>query len=89
LSLEKVLPVVQGVNNPEDCIAVVATGRDDDDTGGVEEHGTFAAGEPATWEALISPREESRMRRPGDRSPTRLRHGCTLLSTKNKHPATR
>ena len=44
LSLETVLPVVQGVNNPEDRIGVVAVGRDDVGTGGVDEHGTFAAG---------------------------------------------
>jgi len=59
-SLETVLPVVQGVIFPEDCIVVVAIGRDDDDTGEVVEHGTFATGGPATWEALISPREEHR-----------------------------
>ena len=58
-SLETVLSVVQGVNNPEDCIVVVAIGRDDADTGGVVEHGTFATGGPATWEALSSPRENT------------------------------
>ena len=59
-SLENVLPVVQGFNAPEDRIVVVAIGRDGDDTGEVVEHGTFATGGPATWEALISPREEHR-----------------------------
>jgi hypothetical protein len=34
LSLEKVLRVVHGFNIAEDSIVVVATGRDDDDTGG-------------------------------------------------------
>lgn len=33
-------------------------GRDGDDTGGVADHGTFAAGGPVTWETLISPRED-------------------------------
>ena len=89
LSLENVLPVVQGFNIPEDSIGVVVIGRDDADTGGVEEHGAFAAGGPATWETLTSPREQSRMRNPGDRSPTSARYGCTLRSMKNKHPATR
>ena len=89
LSLENVLPVVQGFNIPEDSIGIVVVGRDDADTGGVEEHGAFATGGPATWETLISPREQSRMRRPGDRPPTRPRYGCTWCSDKNKHPATR
>ena len=70
LSLENVLPVVHGVNKPEDCIVVVATGRDVNDTGGVAEHGTFADDGPVTWEALISPREECRPRGPDDESPT-------------------
>jgi hypothetical protein len=35
-------------------------GRDDGDTGGVADHGTFAIGEPVTWETLIFPREEYR-----------------------------
>ena len=74
LSLENVLPVVQGFNIPEDSIDVVVIGQDDVDTGGVEEHGAFAVGGPVTWETRISPREQSRMRRPGDRSPTRPRY---------------
>jgi hypothetical protein len=85
-SLENVLPVVHGVNKPEDRITVVVTGQDDSDTGGVAEHGTSADDGPVTWEALISPREECRQRGPDDKSPTRPRHGCTRCSDKNKHP---
>lgn len=86
LSLENVLSVVQGFNIPEDSIDVVVSGRDDVDTGGVAEHGTFADDGPVTWEALISPREERRPRGPDDQSPTRPRYGCTRCSAKNKHP---
>lgn len=82
LSLENVLLVVQGFNFPEDSIDVVIHGRDSVDTGGVEEHGTFATGGPVTWETLISPREVSRTRRPGDCSPTSPRYGCTWRSVK-------
>ena len=89
LSLENVLLVVQGFNVPEDSIDVVAHGRDSVDTGGVAEHGTFAAGGPVTWETLISPRDESQMRRLGDGAPTRPRYGCARPSAKNKHPTTR
>jgi hypothetical protein len=81
--------VVHGFNIPEDSNVVVGTGRDDDDTGGVAEHGTFADDGPVTWEALISPRETCRQRGPDDESPTSPRYGCARRSTKNKHPATR